>query len=54
MRVQSMHFRPRVAAALANETLQSNLRKFNSTGFTALRAKAVADFGARVASWVFL
>jgi L-lactate dehydrogenase complex protein LldF len=46
MQVQSMHFRPRAAAALANETLQSNLEKFNSTGFTALRAKAVADFGA--------
>ncbi|HKW36692.1 MAG TPA: LutB/LldF family L-lactate oxidation iron-sulfur protein [Burkholderiales bacterium] len=46
MQVQSMHFRPRAAAALANETLQSNLRKFNSTGFTALRAKAVAEFGA--------
>jgi L-lactate dehydrogenase complex protein LldF len=46
MRVESMHFRPRAAAALADETLQSNLQKFNSTGFTALRAKAVADFGA--------
>jgi L-lactate dehydrogenase complex protein LldF len=46
MQVQSMHFRPRAAEALANRTLQSNLQKFNSTGFTALRAKAVADFGA--------
>jgi L-lactate dehydrogenase complex protein LldF len=45
MRAQSMHFRPRAAAALGNATLQSNLEKFNSTGFTALRAKAVADFG---------
>ena len=45
MQVQSMHFRPRAAAALADATLQSNLQKFNSTGFTALRAKAVAEFG---------
>jgi len=45
MHVQSMHFKPRATAALADETLQSNLQKFNSTGFTALRAKAVADFG---------
>jgi L-lactate dehydrogenase complex protein LldF len=45
MQVQSMHFRGRAAVALANETLQSNLRKFNSTGFTALRAKAVSEFG---------
>jgi L-lactate dehydrogenase complex protein LldF len=45
MHVQSMHFKPRAAEALANETLQSNLEKFNSTGFTALRAKAVAEFG---------
>ena len=45
MQVQSMHFKPRASAALANETLQSNLLKFNSTGFTALRAKAVAEFG---------
>lgn len=46
MQVQSMHFKPRAAAAIGNETLQANLQKFNSTGFTALRAKAVADFGA--------
>jgi L-lactate dehydrogenase complex protein LldF len=46
MHPQSMHFKPRAAVALANETLQSNLEKFNSTGFTALRTKAVADFGA--------
>jgi L-lactate dehydrogenase complex protein LldF len=46
MLAQSMHFKPRAASALADETLQSNLRKFNSTGFTALRTKAVADFGA--------
>ena len=45
MQVQSMHFRGRAAVALANETLQSNLRKFNSTGFTALRVKAVSEFG---------
>jgi len=45
MDVQSMHFKARAAEALANETLQSNLEKFNSTGFTALRAKAVAEFG---------
>ena len=45
MRAQSMHFKPRAAAALGNPTLQSNLEKFNSTGFTALRAKAVAEFG---------
>jgi len=45
MHAQSMHFKPRAAKALANETLQSNLEKFNSTGFTALRAKAVAEFG---------
>jgi L-lactate dehydrogenase complex protein LldF len=45
MHAQSMHFRPRAAVALANETLQSNLRKFNSTGFTALRGKAVSEFG---------
>jgi L-lactate dehydrogenase complex protein LldF len=45
MRVQSMHFKARASEALANATLQSNLRKFVSTGFTALRAKAVAEFG---------
>jgi L-lactate dehydrogenase complex protein LldF len=45
MHVQSMHFKPRATTALADETLQSNLQKFNSTGFTALRARAVADFG---------
>jgi L-lactate dehydrogenase complex protein LldF len=45
MHAQSMHFKPRAAAALANGTLQSNLEKFNSTGFTALRAKAVSEFG---------
>ena len=48
MQVQSMHFKPRAAAALGNETLQSNLQKFNSTGFTALRAKAVAEFGSEL------
>jgi L-lactate dehydrogenase complex protein LldF len=45
MRAQSMHFKPRAAQALGNEALQSNLRKFSSTGFTALRAKAVAELG---------
>ena len=45
MHVQSMHFKPRAAEALGNGTLQSNLQKFNSTGFTALRAKAVTEFG---------
>jgi len=48
MQVQSMHFRPRAAAALANRTLQSNLKKFNSTGFTALRARAVSEFGSEL------
>ena len=48
MQVQSMHFKSRAAAALGNETLQSNLQKFNSTGFTALRAKAVAEFGSEL------
>ena len=40
-----MHFKARAAAALANETLQANLGKFQSAGFTALRARAVAEFG---------
>jgi L-lactate dehydrogenase complex protein LldF len=40
-----MHFKARSSEALANATLQENLRKFQSTGFTALRAKAVAEFG---------
>src|SRR5690349_6127682 len=40
-----MHFKPRSRAALADATLQANLRRFQSTGFTALRAKAVAEFG---------
>jgi L-lactate dehydrogenase complex protein LldF len=48
MRIQSMHFKPRASEALANATLQANLLKFNSTGFTALRAKAVAEFGAEL------
>jgi L-lactate dehydrogenase complex protein LldF len=48
MQAQSMRFKPRAAEALANETLQSNLRKFNSTGFTALRAKAVSEFGSEL------
>jgi len=43
-----MHFKPRAAEALANETLQANLRKFQSAGFTALRAKAVAEFGSEL------
>src|SRR6266571_124823 len=45
MHVQSMHFKPRASEALANATLQANLRKFQSAGFTALRATAVAEFG---------
>ncbi|TMG78386.1 MAG: lactate utilization protein [Betaproteobacteria bacterium] len=45
MRVHSMHFKTRAGEALANATLQANLSKFQSAGFTALRAKAVADFG---------
>src|SRR5437899_8415624 len=40
-----MHFKARSEEALADATLQANLRKFQSTGFTALRAKAVAEFG---------
>ena len=40
-----MHFKPRAAAALSDATLQANLRKFVASGFTALRAKAVAEFG---------
>ena len=40
-----MHFKARASAALADATLQTNLRKFQSTGFTALRAKALAEFG---------
>jgi len=40
-----MHFKARASAALGNATLQANLRKFSSAGFTALRAKAVAEFG---------
>jgi L-lactate dehydrogenase complex protein LldF len=40
-----MHFKPRAAQALGNGTLQANLQKFVSTGFTALRAKAVTEFG---------
>src|SRR5437867_2120483 len=40
-----MHFKARSSVALADATLQANLRKFQSTGFTALRAKAVAEFG---------
>src|SRR6266704_566329 len=45
MHVQSMHFKPRASEALANATLQANLRKFQSAGLTALRATAVAEFG---------
>src|SRR5260370_29816515 len=40
-----MHFKARSGEALADATLQANLRKFQSTGFTALRARAVAEFG---------
>jgi L-lactate dehydrogenase complex protein LldF len=45
VQIQSMHFKARSGDALANVTLQENLRKFQSVGFTALRAKAVAEFG---------
>src|SRR5258706_4858335 len=45
LQIQSMHFKARSGEALADATLQANLRKFQSTGFTALRAKAVAEFG---------
>ncbi len=45
MQLKSMHFKPRASEALANVTLQANLRKFQSAGFTALRASAVAEFG---------
>ncbi len=41
-----MHFKARAGAALADAALQANLRKFGSAGFPALRAKAVAEFGA--------
>ena len=40
-----MHFKAKSGEALADATLQANLRQFQSTGFTALRAKAVAEFG---------
>src|SRR5207244_11464110 len=43
LQIQSMHFKARSSVALADATLQANLRKFQSTGFTALRAKAVAE-----------
>src|SRR6266849_4248496 len=45
LQIQSMHFKARSSVALADATLQANLRKFQSTGFTALRARAVAEFG---------
>jgi L-lactate dehydrogenase complex protein LldF len=45
MQIQSMHFKSRASAALANETLQSNLRTFGSAGLAALRARAVEEFG---------
>ena len=45
MQIQSMHFQARSGEALADASLQANLRKFQSAGFTALRAKAVAEFG---------
>src|SRR5260221_1308141 len=45
MQVQSMHYKRRAATALGNQTLQSNLKKFNSTGFTALRANAATELG---------
>ena len=45
MQIQSLHFKARSGEALHDATLQENLRKFQSVGFTALRAKAVAEFG---------
>jgi len=45
VQLQSMHFKARAGEALANPMLQANLRKFQSSGFTALRATAVAEFG---------
>jgi L-lactate dehydrogenase complex protein LldF len=41
-----MHFRERAHQALADKTLQFNLRKFGSAGLAALRARAVAEYGA--------
>ncbi len=40
-----MHFKARAADAIADATLQANLRKFSAAGFAALRAKAVEEFG---------
>src|SRR2546427_8651922 len=40
-----MHFKARSSVAIADASFQANLRKFQTTGFTALRAKAVAEFG---------
>ncbi len=45
MHVESMHFKARAARALADATLQANLRKFGSGGLAALRAKAVVEYG---------
>jgi L-lactate dehydrogenase complex protein LldF len=45
MQVQSMAFKRRAAAALANETLQANLAKFGTAGLARLRAQAVAEYG---------
>src|SRR5215470_10691941 len=46
MHVESMHFKRNAARALADRTLQSNLRKFGAEGLAALRAGAVAEYGA--------
>jgi L-lactate dehydrogenase complex protein LldF len=46
--VRSLHFKANAGEALSNPTLQANLRKFQSAGFTAQRARAVADFGAQL------
>jgi L-lactate dehydrogenase complex protein LldF len=45
MHVESMHFKRRAGDALADATLQSNLRKFGTAGLAALRARAVEAYG---------
>jgi len=47
MQLESMHFKRNAARALADATLQANLRKFGAAGLAALRAKAVEEFGAQ-------
>ncbi len=45
MQLRSMHFKAGAARALANKTLQSNLRKFGAAGLALLRARAVEEYG---------